>query len=38
MRDELRLSNLALGSFLEEIDLKMKALRDQKQDLLITES
>jgi hypothetical protein len=38
MRDELRLSNLALGTFLEEIDAKMRDLRQEKQELLLVES
>lgn len=37
MRDELRLSNLALGSFMEEIDNKLKALREQKHELIISD-
>lgn len=30
MRDELRLSNLALGNFLEEIDTKIRDINQQK--------
>jgi hypothetical protein len=32
MRDELRLSNLALGNFMEDIDSKIKDLYQQKEE------